>query len=96
MIGLPEGARARFDLDGNEAFGARNPQLVQRVSRGLLARAAGPARVVGDVVQLPAPGGSGVLAATVRALGEDWVELDFNHPLAGVPLSFEVHVIGVL
>lgn len=96
LIGLPEGARARFELDGDEAFGARNPQLVQRVSRALLARAAAPARAVGDVVQLPAPGGSGVLAGTVRELGDDWVELDFNHPLAGAPLSFEVHVIGVL
>ena len=59
-------------------------------------RAAAPARGVGDVVQLPAPGGAGVLAGTVRELGDDWVELDFNHPLAGTPLSFEVHVIGVL
>ena len=28
--------------------------------------------------------------------GEDWALFDFNHPLAGQPLSFEVHVIGVL
>ncbi|HRI17955.1 MAG TPA: FKBP-type peptidyl-prolyl cis-trans isomerase [Burkholderiaceae bacterium] len=96
LLGLSEGARVRFELDGDEAFGARNPQLVQRVSRALLSKQRAPARAVGDVVQLPAPGGSGVLAGTVRALGEDWVELDFNHPLAGTPLSFEVHVIGVL
>jgi FKBP-type peptidyl-prolyl cis-trans isomerase SlpA len=98
LIGLREGARARFELDADEAFGARNPQLVQRVSRTLLdgQGAAARARAVGDVVQLPAPGGAGVLAGTVRELGDDWVELDFNHPLAGAPLSFEVHVIGVL
>lgn len=98
LVGLAEGARARFDLDGDEAFGARNPALVQRVSRALLARqgVGGAARAVGEVVQLPAPGGAGVLAGIVRALGDDWVELDFNHPLAGAPLSLEVHVIGVL
>ena len=28
--------------------------------------------------------------------GDDWLLFDFNHPLAGQPVSFEVQVIGVL
>ena len=98
LVGLAEGARARFDLPGSEAFGERNAQLVQRVGRAVLAQpgVAGTARAVGDVVQVPAPGGRGVLAGVVREVGDDWLVLDFNHPLAGAPLTFEVHVIGVL
>jgi FKBP-type peptidyl-prolyl cis-trans isomerase SlpA len=98
LLGLAEGACARFDLAGGEAFGERNPQLVQRVSRALLARRGigGKGHAVGEVVQLPAPGGAGVLAGVVMESDVQGVLLDFNHPLAGTPLTFEVHVIGIL
>ena len=98
LIGLAEGARARFELAGDEAFGARNPQLVQRVSRTLLARQNidGAGRAVGEVVQLPTPGDANVLADVVMEADAQGLLLDFNHPLTGKPLTFEVHVIGVL
>jgi FKBP-type peptidyl-prolyl cis-trans isomerase SlpA len=32
----------------------------------------------------------------VQQLGESSVLFDFNHPLAGQPVSFEVQLIGVL
>jgi FKBP-type peptidyl-prolyl cis-trans isomerase SlpA len=51
---------------------------------------------VGDVVQFPTPDGQGRYAGTVRETADDWLLFDFNHPLAGQPVSFEVHVIGVL
>ena len=36
LLGLNEGARTRFELAPGEAFGERNPELLQRVKRGLL------------------------------------------------------------
>jgi FKBP-type peptidyl-prolyl cis-trans isomerase SlpA len=36
LIGLPEGARESFELRPGEAFGERNPQLLQRVKLALL------------------------------------------------------------
>ena len=51
---------------------------------------------VGDVVQFPTPDGQGKFAGVVHAVGEGWLEFDFNHPLAGQQVTFEVHVIGVL
>ena len=101
LIGLPEGAHARFELAAGEAFGERNPQLLQRVSLALLRQHGDPDETytVGDVVQFPTPDGQGSYAGVVRELGpagEDWALFDFNHPLAGQPLAFEVHVIGVL
>ncbi len=101
LIGLPEGAHARFELAAGEAFGERNPQLLQRVSLALLRQHGDPDETysVGDVVQFPTPDGKGSYAGVVRELGpagEDWALFDFNHPLAGQPLAFEVHVIGVL
>jgi len=98
LVGLQEGARARFELAANEAFGERNPELLQRVKRRLLAELGEPDADyrVGDVVQFPTPDGRAGLAGVVREVGDESLLFDFNHPLAGVALTFEVHVIGVL
>lgn len=98
LIGLPEGSHQRFELAPGEAFGPRNPDLLQRVKRSLLAELGDPDETydVGDVVQFPTPDGQGAYAGVVRELGPDWVLFDFNHPLAGQPVSFEVQLIGVL
>lgn len=98
LIGLQEGVRATFELAAGEAFGPRNPEMMQRVKRSLLNQLGDPNEEysVGDVVEFPAPKSQGTYAGAVREVGSDWVLFDFNHPLAGQPLSFEVHVIGVL
>jgi FKBP-type peptidyl-prolyl cis-trans isomerase SlpA len=106
LIGLEEGAHACFDIPAGEAFGERNPEMVQWVARRLLNEMGDAAESyqVGDVVQFPTPDGMGSYAGAVRQVGRsdepgglaDAVLFDFNHPLAGQPVSFEVHVIGVL
>ena len=97
LIGLHEGARARFELASGEAFGERNAEMVQRVKRSLLRELGNDDDLrVGDVVQFPTPDGRGAYAGVVRETAPDWLLFDFNHPLAGAPLTFEVHVIGVL
>ena len=98
LIGLMEGTRATFELAAGEAFGERNPELLQRVKRALLHELGDPDERynIGDVVQFPTPDGQGAYAGVVREIGADWVLFDFNHPLASQPVTFEVHVIGVL
>jgi len=98
LIGLPEGARQSFELAAGAAFGARNPEMLQRVKLALLHELGDPdaSYAIGDVVQFPAPGGQGAYAGVVREVGSDWLLFDFNHPLAGQPVRLDVHVIGVL
>jgi FKBP-type peptidyl-prolyl cis-trans isomerase SlpA len=98
LIGLPEGASRSFELAPGEAFGPRNPELVQRVARRLLDEVGDPdaSYGVGDVVRFPTPGGDAGYAGVVREVGDDWLLFDFNHPLAGQAVRFDVHVIGVL
>ena len=98
LIGLPEGARESIELAPGEAFGERNPELLQRVKLSLLRELGDPDAEygVGDVVQFPTPGGQASYAGVVREVGPDWLLFDFNHPLAGQSVSFEVQVIGVL
>lgn len=98
LLGLAEGAREVFDVPAGEAFGERNPDLLQRVKRALLDELGDPDQTyhVGDVVQFPTPDGQANYAGVVREIGEDWLLFDFNHPLAGRPVTFEVQLIGVL
>ena len=98
LLGLAEGAQASFDLAPGEAFGARKPQLVQKLRLALLHELGDPdARyAVGDVVQFPTPDASATYAGVVRETGDDWLLFDFNHPLAGQPVRFDVQVIGIL
>jgi FKBP-type peptidyl-prolyl cis-trans isomerase SlpA len=98
LLGLREGQQARFELEAGVAFGPRNPQLIQSVARETLQRFGDPREryAVGDVVRFPAPDGSGGYAGVVQEVGDAALLFDFNHPLAGAPVSFEVQLIGVL
>jgi FKBP-type peptidyl-prolyl cis-trans isomerase SlpA len=98
LIGLEEGAEATFALQPGEAFGDRNPEMVQRVGRSLLAQHGDPEAEynIGDVVEFPTPDGQGRFAGVVRECGDDWLLFDFNHPLAGQAVTFQVRLIGVL
>ncbi|GAA6121638.1 FKBP-type peptidyl-prolyl cis-trans isomerase [Acidovorax sp. FG27] len=99
LVGLPEGTRSTFELPAGEAFGERNPDMQQWVAAKLMAELGDPDEryAVGDVVQFPTPDGLGSYAGVVLAVREDGaVRFDFNHPLAGQPVTFEVELIGVL
>lgn len=99
LIGLAEGAHDTFELPAGAAFGERNPDMIQWLPRKELDSLGDPdeSYAIGDVIQLPTPDGQGQFAAVVQAVRDDGaLQLDFNHPLAGQPLTFEVEVIGVL
>lgn len=98
LLGLPEGSEHSFLLAPGEAFGERNPELLQKVKLALLHELGDPdARYgVGDVVQFPTPDGQASYAGVVREAADDWLLFDFNHPLAGQAVRFDVRVIGVL
>ena len=102
LLGLPEGSRATFELPAGAAFGERHPDKLQWLARPLLdaMSEADQPYALGDVVQFPSPDGQGRFAGSVQRFRADArgaaVLFDFNHPLAGQPVTFEVHVIGVL
>lgn len=99
LLGLQEGTRTVMELPAGEAFGDHNPDMQQWVARKLLNDLGDPMEkyTAGDVVQFPTPDGLGAYAGTVLQVGDEGAVLfDFNHPLAGQPVTFEVQLIGVL
>lgn len=97
LVGLAEGTHRTFDLEAGQAFGPRNPELFQRVSKQTLKENSqfGEEYRIGDLVEFNAPGG-GQFAGVLRQIDEEGALFDFNHPLAGQPVRFEVKIIGVL
>jgi FKBP-type peptidyl-prolyl cis-trans isomerase SlpA len=97
LIGMAAGSEASFTLAPGEAFGEADPALVQRVSRARLdAEGDGDGDYeVGDVVRFPGPEGQ-TIAGVLRSIDGDALVFDFNHPLAGRPLTFDVKLIAVL
>lgn len=97
LLGMHVGERRSIELAPEQAFGPRNPELLQRVSMKTLQENSnfGEAYTVGDLVEFNAPSG-GRYAGILRELGDGWALFDFNHPLAGQPIVFEVQIIGIL
>lgn len=93
LLGLPQGARETFVLAPEKAFGVSNPRLVERIA--LSALPAGMVLQENSVVEFTAPDGQ-AFSGFLRELDETHGLFDFNHPLAGKTIHFEVHLIGVM
>ncbi len=92
LIGLPVGSHHTFMLEPEEAFGAWRPELVERVRRSAFPE--NETIEVGTILRFAAPDGSSY-AGVVTELTEEWGVVDFNHPLAGKRIRFDVAIIGV-
>ena len=99
----PDGADIINTFGGKPAtLSLGNGELSPAIEQRLLGLAEGTRTAfelaAGDVVQFPTPDGQGQYAGAVQQVKEvgDAVLFDFNHPLAGRPVLFEVQLIGVL
>lgn len=97
LLDLPTGAHRVFELEPEQAFGLRQENLIQHVSKETLRRNSelGEVYNVGDLVEFNAPSG-GRFAGVLLSLDEAGAMFDFNHPLAGKIMVFEVEIIGIL
>jgi FKBP-type peptidyl-prolyl cis-trans isomerase SlpA len=99
LLGLAEDAHETFEVPASSAaFGERSADMVQWVARDLLKKLGDKDETyaVGDVVQFPTPDGQATYAGAVQALSDESVQFDFNHPLAGQAVRFEVQILGIL
>ena len=91
MKGMAAGESASFEITPEHAFGQHNPQNIQRLKRDDF----GDEELeVGTVMSFSDPAG-GELPGVISAIDGDMIDVDFNHPLAGRTLTFEVDVIDV-
>jgi FKBP-type peptidyl-prolyl cis-trans isomerase SlpA len=92
LLGLRISDRKQFVMPPEEAFGQLNPNNVQQFKRS--AFAADMELHEGLVISF-ADASRAELPGVIKNIGADEVTVDFNHPLAGQSLIFEVEIIDV-
>lgn len=92
LMGLSAGDRHKVQVPPEDAFGQHNPQNIQQFKRDRFAQS--EPLEVGMVMSFE-DAGKNELPGVVATLDDDFVEVDFNHPLAGKTLDFEVEIIEV-
>ena len=93
LVGIESGRPHMFMLQPEQAFGSYRSELLQRLPADSF-----PDRLAiepGQVVEFGGPHGAR-LAGMVKEFGGGEALVDFNHPLAGRPIRFEVEILAVL
>ena len=91
LYGFKAGDKRSLPIGPEQGFGQGNPQNVQVMPRAQFADmelSEGLLIIFNDAANAELPG-------VVKAFDEQQVTIDFNHPLAGKTLSFDVEIIEV-
>ncbi|MDY0136746.1 MAG: FKBP-type peptidyl-prolyl cis-trans isomerase [Thiomicrospira sp.] len=89
LVGLEEGTSGRFFIPPEEGFGFPDPMNVHKIERAEF-----PQDMLlkeGDIVGFNTPTGEEVPGQVV-ALDEAFITVDFNHPLSGQMIVFDVKI----
>lgn len=91
LAGLKADDRKKVELSPEEGYGPVNPEAYSDVP---IDRIPADARNVGAILIVSDDGGNRRYVK-VHEIHEEKVVIDFNHPLAGKSVTFDVHVITV-
>jgi FKBP-type peptidyl-prolyl cis-trans isomerase SlpA len=92
VLGLSPGQHHVFQLPPEQAFGLRDESLVHNIPRSEFPPDA--QLCSGHSVEFPLPNGD-MLVGTILRVDGDTVEIDFNHPLAGLPIELEIELFEI-
>lgn len=91
VVGMTAGQTKNINLPPTEAYGPRIPDAIQAVPKTAFGEDF--EFLVGEVVQGNGP--QGPFLAKIQEERDDDVLLDFNHPLAGKELNFEIELVSI-
>jgi FKBP-type peptidyl-prolyl cis-trans isomerase SlpA len=92
LLGLVAGDKKQFILPPEEAFGQPNPDNIHHVDKSKFDTQT-PAQE-GMIIAFSQPNGQEI-PGIVRDVVGDSVTVDFNHPLAGQTVTFDVEILSV-
>ncbi len=90
--GMKAGQKASFTVLPEESFGQPNPANIQRFSRSDFAQ---DMELTEGLVISFADAGQSELPGVVTSITDEAVMVDFNHPLAGRTIQFDVGIVAV-
>lgn len=92
VIGMTIGETRTVSIASQDAYGPYLEDLVGSIKRTQI-----PPNIdlqVGGILQMQIPDG-GAMLVVVKALTDETVTLDANHPLAGKDLAFEINLLEI-
>ena len=92
VVGMTPGETKNITLSPEDAYGEVNPEAVQTFPTNVFPDDFEP--IVGATVMGHDDGGRQMMAK-IEAHDDEGVTLDFNHPMAGKTLNFEVEVLSI-
>ncbi|KAB8306149.1 FKBP-type peptidyl-prolyl cis-trans isomerase [Erwinia endophytica] len=92
LLGLKVGDKKAFSLQPEAAFGASSPDLIQYFSRRDFIQAGEPE--IGTIMLFSGMDGN-EMPGVIREISGDSITVDFNHPLAGQVIHFDVEVLEI-
>ena len=92
VTGMSEGDEKRVTILAEKAYGPHRDELTLRLPRAELP----PDLELEEGAQLRMEQGDQSVVVTVRALDDETVTLDANHPLAGEALTFDLHLVEIV
>lgn len=91
LEGMAVGEKKHVVVPPEEGYGVRDPQATKKIPKTAFTD---PGNMkVGDVISGSMQGQE--FQATVASVGKSDVTLDFNHPLAGKTLNFDVEIMDI-
>lgn len=91
LEGRKAGDKISVDIPAKDAYGEFNNEAIRRVPKAAIQNV--EQMKVGDIVG--ASGGGRSFRAKISEITDTEVVLDFNHPLAGKELHFDVEIVSV-
>ncbi len=92
IAGMEPGDTKEIRVEKEDAYGDRNPELVQKVPREQFGEFE-PEE--GMVMAFQSPDVEGDIPAKIMEVGDNEVTVDMNPPLAGKDLNFEIELVDV-
>ena len=92
LLGLQRGDTRCFTLPPESAFGPKNPDLIQFFLQRDFAATGVPE--VGTIMLFSGVAGND-MPGIIQEIAEESVMVDFNHPLAGHNVTFDIEVIDI-
>jgi FKBP-type peptidyl-prolyl cis-trans isomerase SlpA len=91
LFGLKEADKRSFEILPEQAFGTPNEQNVQVMPRAQFA----DMELEYGILVIFKDAAGGEMPGVVKEFNEQQVTIDFNHPLAGKVITFDVEIIAV-
>jgi len=92
LLGMHAGEKKSFRVSPDKGYGKEDPRGIQTIHRDKLPADRNPE--VGMTLHAKMPNGQ-TIPAKITEVKEDTVVLNFNHPLSGKTLNFNVEVVEI-